>query len=354
MPTSDWPELAGEAQKRWNRNAAFWDDYMGEQSNDFHNLLVRPAMERLLAVEPGDSVLDIACGNGNFSRFLAGLGARVTAIDGSSGMIERARARSEGDTEGDSQGDSEGPADGASGNESAGDIAGEFTGDVAGNTAGDTEGDTADGSSGDTAGDTTGDTEGDTADESAGDIAGNTADESAGDTASRIDYRVIDVTDTKALEELGPDTFDAVVSNMAVMDMAEVGPMFGAVHGLLKPGGVFVFSLTHPCFQAPYAVRYAEQVDQDGRMTRKVGIKIERYQTPQPYEGLAIVGQPVPSLIFHRPLSVLLTMCFEAGFVLDGIEERVFDDSVETDRELSWANFRETPPMMAVRLRRLA
>ena len=306
MPASDWPELAGEAQKRWNRNAAFWDDYMGEQSNDFHNLLVRPAMERLLAVEPGDSVLDIACGNGNFSRFLAGLGARVTAIDGSSGMIERARARSEGD----SQGDSEGPADGASGNEPAGDTTGESTGDFAGNTA--------------------------------------------GDTASRIDYRVIDVTDTKALEELGPETFDAVVSNMAVMDMAEVGPMFGAVHGLLKPGGVFVFSLTHPCFQAPYAVRYAEQVDQDGRMTRKVGIKIERYQTPQPYEGLAIVGQPVPSLIFHRPLSVLLTMCFEAGFVLDGIEERVFDDSMEADRELSWANFRETPPMMALRLLRRA
>lgn len=310
MPTSDWPELAGEAQKRWNRNAAFWDDYMGEQSNDFHNLLVRPAMERLLAVEPGDSVLDIACGNGNFTRFLAGLGARVTAIDGSSGMIERARAHSEGDSEGDS----EGPADGASGNESAS--------DVAGNTAGES------------------------ADESAG--------ESASDTASHIDYRVIDVTDTMALEELGPDTFDAAVSNMAVMDMAEVGPMFGTVHSLLKPGGVFVFSLTHPCFQAPYAVRYAEQVDQDGRMTRKAGIKIERYQTPQPYEGLAIVGQPVPSLIFHRPLSVPLTMCFEAGFVLDGIEERVFADSVEADRELSWANFRETPPMMALRLRRLA
>ena len=333
MPTSDWPELAGEAQKRWNRNAAFWDDYMGEQSNDFHNLLVRPAMERLLAVEPGDRVLDIACGNGNFSRFLAGLGARVTSIDGSSGMIERARARSEGDSEGDS----EGPADGASGND----------------TAGDTADESADESTGDDAGNTAGHVAGNTADVSAGDSSdGASGNDTAGDTASRIDYRVIDVTDTKALEELGPDTFDAVVSNMAVMDMAEVGPMFGAVHGLLKPGGVFVFSLTHPCFQAPYAVRYAEQVDQDGRMTRKVGIKIERYQTPQPFEGLAIVGQPVPSLIFHRPLSVLLTMCFEAGFVLDGIDERAFDDSVEADRELSWANFRETPPMMALRLRR--
>ncbi len=214
MPTSDWPELAEDAQSRWSLNAGFWDDYMGEHSNDFHNLLVRPAMDRLLAVEAGDEVLDIACGNGNFSRYLAGLGARVTAIDGSAGMIEKARNRSEGH------------GTGASENE----------------------------------------------------------------TAGEIDYRVIDVTDTKELEGLGTNSFDAAVSNMAVMDMAEVGPMFTAVHGLLKPAGVFVFSLTHPCFQAPYAVRYAEQVDQDGRMIQKVGIKIDRYLTPQPFEGLAIVG----------------------------------------------------------------
>lgn len=274
MSTSDWPELAGEVQKRWNRNAAFWDDYMGGQSNDFHNLLVRPAMDRLLDVKAGHNVLDIACGTGNFSRFLAGLGARVTAIDASSGMIDRARQRT-----------------------------GELLDDEA---------------------------------------------------ASRIEYRMIDVTDKKALAALGTKSFDAAVSNMAIMDMAEVGPMFAAVRGLLKPGGVFVFSLAHPCFQAPYAVRYAEQVDQDGSMVRKAGMKIDRYLTPQPFEGLAIVGQPVPSLIFHRPLSVLLTLCFEAGFVLDGLEEGAFDDSVEADRELSWANLKEIPPMMAMRLRRVA
>ena len=273
MPRSEWPELAGEVQERWNRNAAFWDDYMGERSNDFHNLLVRPAMERLLAVQHGDKVLDIACGNGNFSRYLAELGARVTAIDVSAGMIDRARRR--------------------------------------------------------------------------------TWELLDGEVASRIDYRVIDVTDTKAVEALGTNNFDAAVSNMAIMDMAEVGPMFGAVHGLLKPGGVFVCSLTHPCFQAPYAVRFAEQVDEDGSMIQRAGMKIDRYLTPQPFEGLAIVGQPVPSLIFHRPLSVLLTLCFEAGYVLDGLEEGAFDESVEADRELSWANLKEIPPMMAMRLRRL-
>ena len=277
MPKSDWPELAGAAQQRWNQNAAFWDDYMGDHSNTFHNLLVRPAMERLLAVQPGDSVLDIGCGNGNFSRHLAGLGARVTAIDGSAEMIDRARKRTEGRAEGGSEN-------------------------------------------------------------------GN---------AVSIDYRVIDVTNSEQLEALGRNTFDAAVSNMAIMDMAVIGPMFEAVRGLLKPGGVFVCSLTHPCFQSPYAVRYVEQEDRDGEMIKRFGIKIERYLTPQPFEGLGIVGQPVPQYYFHRPLSVLLATCFEAGFVLDGIEERAFDESVKDDRELSWANFRETPPMMAVRLRRL-
>lgn len=276
MPKSDWPELAVEAQQRWNQNATFWDDYMGEHSNTFHNLLVRPAMERLLAVQSGDRMLDIGCGNGNFSRHLAGMGARVTAIDGSAKMIERARKRTEGRAEGCPE-------------------------------------------------------------------SGN---------AARIDYRVIDVTDSERLEALGRDTFDAAVSNMAVMDVAVVGPMFEAVRGLLKPGGAFVCSLTHPCFQAPYAVRYAEQEDRDGEMIKRFGIKIECYLTPQPFKGLGIVGQPVPQYYFHRPLSVLLSASFEAGFVLDGFEERAFDESVEADRELSWANFRETPPMMAMRLRR--
>ena len=95
MPESDWPELAEEAQSRWNQNAAFWDDYMGDKNNTFHNFLVRPAMERLMTVQPGDRVLDIGCGNGNYARKLAELGVRVTAIDASEEMIERARARSE-------------------------------------------------------------------------------------------------------------------------------------------------------------------------------------------------------------------------------------------------------------------
>ena len=40
--------------------------------------------------------------------------------------------------------------------------------------------------------------------------------------------------------------------------------------------------------------------------------------------GEGIVGQPEPHIYFHRPLNELLGVCFQAGFVMDGIEEPAF------------------------------
>ena len=77
----------------WEKNASFWDDYMGDESNYFHRDLVRPYTENLLEIKEGDHVLDIACGNGNFSAYLAEKGVQVTAFDYSEKMIELAIKR---------------------------------------------------------------------------------------------------------------------------------------------------------------------------------------------------------------------------------------------------------------------
>lgn len=53
-----------------------------------------PSLVSLLAPQPGQRILDIACGNGLTSRRLAALGANVTAFDFSANLIEKARARS--------------------------------------------------------------------------------------------------------------------------------------------------------------------------------------------------------------------------------------------------------------------
>jgi len=76
--SGEFPELNEAVREIWNRNADFWNQRMGE-GNEFHRVLIGPAQERLLDLRPGESVLDIACGNGQFARRLAGLGAEVLA-----------------------------------------------------------------------------------------------------------------------------------------------------------------------------------------------------------------------------------------------------------------------------------
>jgi len=94
-PAVDFPELAGETQRIWNRNARFWDARMGE-GNDWHKNLIAPAVTRLLDPRPGETIVDLACGNGLFARALAELGLRVLACDFSHEFLECARARSAG------------------------------------------------------------------------------------------------------------------------------------------------------------------------------------------------------------------------------------------------------------------
>ena len=84
--------LTPETQAIWEQNAGFWDERMGE-GNEFQRLLVGPAAERLLALRPGERVVEAACGNGVFSRRMAALGAQVVASDFSPTFVARAQAR---------------------------------------------------------------------------------------------------------------------------------------------------------------------------------------------------------------------------------------------------------------------
>jgi SAM-dependent methyltransferase len=67
---------------------------MGDDGNDFFNLLCWPILASFLSPNSESRVLDVACGNGLTSRRLAALGVRVTAFDFSANLIERAKERS--------------------------------------------------------------------------------------------------------------------------------------------------------------------------------------------------------------------------------------------------------------------
>ncbi len=94
--SSEFQSLNRAVQEAWNRIAPWWDDRVGAEGNDFHQVLVAPATERLLALKADEVVLDIACGNGQFSRRMADLGARVVAFDFSEAFIDRGQGKKSG------------------------------------------------------------------------------------------------------------------------------------------------------------------------------------------------------------------------------------------------------------------
>jgi SAM-dependent methyltransferase len=170
----------------------------------------------------------------------------------------------------------------------------------------------------------------------------------AGDSAS-IEYRCCDATDPEALLALGM-AFDAVVCNMALMDIPEITPLASALPRLLAAGGRFVFSVTHPCFNR-LGTRFVSESEHDGgNLVSRRGMLVTHYLTPVTGEGVAIDGQPVNHLYFDRPLSLLLGPFFAAGLAMDALEEPAFPASEAGDR-LDWKGLPEIPPVLVARLR---
>src|SRR2546423_4561517 len=87
--------MSAAVRAAWESNAEWWDDYIGREGNEFHRVLVAPAQMRLLALTPGERVLEVACGNGQFAREMARAGAIVVASDFSEKFVERAQRHTE-------------------------------------------------------------------------------------------------------------------------------------------------------------------------------------------------------------------------------------------------------------------
>ncbi len=227
-------KLTKESLISWEANADFWDAKMGDNSNEFHREIIRPKTELLLNIMPDDVVLDIACGNGNFSKRLAEQGCEVTAFDYSSKMIENAKRRQSVYQE-------------------------------------------------------------------------------------KISFFVCDATDYEQVIALRKEKpYDKAVSNMSIMNIADIKPLFKAVYDLLADEGIFVFSTHHPCFERPSDI----------------------YLTSCTHKGEAIIGQPVLQSYFHRSLQEIFNTCIGCGFVIDGFFE-------EPDGAC------ETPVVIIIRLRKL-
>jgi len=74
----------------WGKVAGWYDDLLKEDDT-YQAKVILPNLERLVAVKPGETVLDLACGQGFFSRALAATGAKVIGVDISKELIVKAQ-----------------------------------------------------------------------------------------------------------------------------------------------------------------------------------------------------------------------------------------------------------------------
>jgi len=77
----------------WANVADWYDKLVGETGSDYHRNVVLPGVLRLLAVTRGNSVLDVACGQGVLCRLLASRGIEVTGVDAAKPLIDSAIAQ---------------------------------------------------------------------------------------------------------------------------------------------------------------------------------------------------------------------------------------------------------------------
>ena len=174
----------------------------------------------------------------------------------------------------------------------------------------------------------------------------------------KIKWIRLDVTDRSALAALSGAAgapFGAAVCNMALMDIAEITPLFDMLPLALAENAPFVFSVLHPVFRpGPQVHLFRErQETTDGRFIEESGVKITNYLNTGVNHGIAVKGQPAIQPYFDRTLTELFTTAFDRGWVLDGIREPSIADGGDGDAvgRLSWDHLPDIPPVMVVRMR---
>jgi SAM-dependent methyltransferase len=207
----------------WDAMAAWYDAKQGDEGDLWHRTLIDPALLRVVGPVSGQHLL---------ARRFARMGARVTGVDASAPIIERARLRE-------------------------------------------------------------------------------------GHSPLGIAYHVGDTARLDMLDDAG---MDVVVCNMALMDIEDAAGTIGQVSRVLHPGGRFVASLSHPCFDIVNASAWViERMDFTTTVWRKVSRYREPFSGQVPWRagGDHIAHTPA----YHRPLSWYVRTLRAAGFVITAFEE---------------------------------
>lgn len=167
-----------------------------------------------------------------------------------------------------------------------------------------------------------------------------------------IRYEVASMSDLSLFRD---ETFDAVISTMALMDCADYDGAVRESWRVLKPGSLFAFSICHPCFT--YAISDWDY-DESGEV---VGIRLGDYFQEGSYIerwkfGAAPASEqvePFTIIYFNRTLAEFINPLCASGFLIEAIAEpRPTEEACRSDSRL-WKH-RIVPQTLCVKARKRA
>lgn len=124
--------------------------------------------------------------------------------------------------------------------------------------------------------------------------------------------------DAQAMNQVSDASMDAVICNMALMDIPDLTATFSSVRRVLVSGGKFVFSILHPCFFTPFnAENPAEDLDAEGNFK---ALRIVRYGREGKWfsDGVGMCGTLGS---YHRTLSTYFNTLSASKFQLAEVSE---------------------------------
>jgi len=165
-----------------------------------------------------------------------------------------------------------------------------------------------------------------------------------------IRYHVASASD---LSPFADETFDAVVSTMALMDCADYEGAVREFHRVLRPSGLLAFNVCHPCFT--YFIRDWDY-DERGEV---IGIRLGPYFQEGSYVERWKFGaapdrdqvEPFTIIYFHRTLADFVNPLCATGFRIEAIAEpRPTEEACERDAGLK--KHRVVPQTLCVKARK--
>ncbi len=147
--------------------------------------------------------------------------------------------------------------------------------------------------------------------------------------------------DARSLPQIHDEAFEGLVCNLALMDISDLEAALRTVARVLRPGGWFVFSITHPCFPTP-SLGWTSRVDDELKpeIPDYFAEGFWRRDNPEGVRGK--VGS------HHRTMGTYVNALARAGLRIEHLDEpRATGDLAERI-----PGYLEVPPFLVARCKR--